>query len=397
MLLSMPPCRRLRTVLLVALLSLQWVSPAGAMAATAAPAVRYLDSYNQALNVQVSRSVSKGGTIVYLGSPEGGVESCAALCIGYTAARCWSFVYMKPEQKPGTKIAKNWELFPNTNNVFGRLISPSKPKDKSLHSLGKFETLAGCRRAVNNSDIKFMSYTYHHTSAPVGDFAGHCYGDTSTTWIAPAHPESRIDSGVAPGFPLDNGGGKRPLAGQCFAVTSPGFNPSYDTTAVSGIVDWPCRTADDCSLNGKCDVQSGECACRPAWKGRRCEQLNLLPPTRGAGYRGMDDGHNTSSWGGAVLKGECRLYENPRKRPRSRSHHGGFYRFCNFALNLPRRHCSGRSLPHVGCRNDGALRDRYVAAKLTSHPCDQPDARRGVHEKRRDLGGLLARARGRTR
>ena len=31
--------------------------------------------------------------------------------------------------------------------------------------------------------------------------------------------------------------------------------------------------------------------------------LNLLPPTRGAGYRGMDGGHNTSSWGGAVLRG----------------------------------------------------------------------------------------------
>jgi hypothetical protein len=89
--------------------------------------------------------------------------------------------------------------------------------------------------------------------------------------------------------------------GACYAVVSPGFNPSFDESATSGVVDWPCRSNDDCSLNGKCS--SGKCNCRPAWKGARCETLSLLPATKGAGYRGMDDGHNTSSWGGAVLPG----------------------------------------------------------------------------------------------
>ena len=42
---------------------------------------------------------------------------------------------------------------------------------------------------------------------------------------------------------------------------------------------------------------------RPAWKGLRCEQLNLQPTPPGSGYRGVDNGHNTSSWGGAVLPG----------------------------------------------------------------------------------------------
>jgi hypothetical protein len=87
----------------------------------------------------------------------------------------------------------------------------------------------------------------------------------------------------------------------CLGVISPGFNPSYDENAVSGVVDWPCRNDDDCSLNGKC--AAGKCNCRPAWKGARCETLNLLKATKGAGYRGVDDGHNTSSWGGAVLQG----------------------------------------------------------------------------------------------
>jgi hypothetical protein len=38
-------------------------------------------------------------------------------------------------------------------------------------------------------------------------------------------------------------------------------------------------------------------------QGLRCEQLHLLPTARGSGYRGVDNGRNTSSWGGAVLPG----------------------------------------------------------------------------------------------
>ena len=138
----------------------------------------------------------------------------------------------------------------------------------------------------------------------MGAFARHCYGDTSTTWIAPLHREQGVDSGVAPGFPLGNDAG--PMQSQCFAVLSPGFNPSWDTSAISGVVEWQCRTDDDCSLNGKCS--SGKCTCRPAWTGLRCESLNLLPPMRKSGYRGVDGGHNTSSWGGAVLKGHDGQY-----------------------------------------------------------------------------------------
>ena len=49
---------------------------------------------------------------------------------------------------------------------------------------------------------------------------------------------------------------------ECYAVTSPGFNPSFDLTATSGVVQWPCRDDGDCSLNGQCDVVAGKCACR---------------------------------------------------------------------------------------------------------------------------------------
>ncbi len=263
-----------------------------------------LENYNQALNVLVPHGVSKGGTVSYLGT-FAGTEECATACAKHTE-RCWSFVHMKPASTANKTTT--WELFPNTNNIFGRVQSPISPESGTVHHLGKFATLAECQLAVNVSNVKFMSYTYHHPDAPVGSFAGHCYGDTSTTWIAPEHEEPLVDSGTAPGFPLSSGGSDPSLAGQCFAVTSPGFNPSYDTTAVSGIMEWGCRSDEDCSLNGKCSVGTGRCKCRPAWKGSRCEQLNLLPPTRGAGYRGVDNGHNTSSWGGAVLKGSDGLY-----------------------------------------------------------------------------------------
>ncbi|GAB5353066.1 hypothetical protein AAMO2058_000006500 [Amorphochlora amoebiformis] len=92
-----------------------------------------------------------------------------------------------------------------------------------------------------------------------------------------------------------------PLTGQCFGLTSPSFSPSPENNTIMGVVEWPCRDDTDCSLNGVCDA--GECECDPAWKGHRCEQLKLVLADRQSGYRGVDDGHNTSSWGGAVLKG----------------------------------------------------------------------------------------------
>jgi hypothetical protein len=61
-----------------------------------------------------------------------------------------------------------------------------------------------------------------------------------------------------------------------------------------------CVTEEDCSLNGEC--VDGACVCIAAWTGARCARLNLGHPTRTSGLHSVDDGRNTSSWGGSVLR-----------------------------------------------------------------------------------------------
>lgn len=94
------------------------------------------------------------------------------------------------------------------------------------------------------------------------------------------------------------------FAGQCFAITVPRWTPTAQKAVTSGRVLWPCRTNMDCSLNGQCDATSGSCSCEPQWAGHRCDALQLRPAKPDNGYQGVDDGANTSSWGGAVLRGD---------------------------------------------------------------------------------------------
>jgi len=93
------------------------------------------------------------------------------------------------------------------------------------------------------------------------------------------------------------------LAGQCFGLTSPRWNPvpvPASWGASSAWLEWPCRSDFDCSLNGQC-AADGVCACNRAWRGARCETLALEPATRGAGFEPVDDGDNTTTWGGNVV------------------------------------------------------------------------------------------------
>ena len=59
-----------------------------------------------------------------------------------------------------------------------------------------------------------------------------------------------------------------------------------------------CSTDLDCSLNGACDVATGQCLCDAAWGGPCCTSLALLPVAPSAtGYL-----HSlTSTWGGNII------------------------------------------------------------------------------------------------
>ena len=95
-------------------------------------------------------------------------------------------------------------------------------------------------------------------------------------------------------------------AAPCVAVVDPfdTFDPQTSSSATSGVVTWPpalCTTDVDCSLNGECG-DDNLCVCESAWTGDRCQVLNLAPtPTRDSGLRLVDDGANTSTWGGSVV------------------------------------------------------------------------------------------------
>eukprot|EP01065_Artemidia_motanka_P041135 TRINITY_DN5279_c2_g1_i1.p1 TRINITY_DN5279_c2_g1~~TRINITY_DN5279_c2_g1_i1.p1 ORF type:complete len:514 (+),score=143.63 TRINITY_DN5279_c2_g1_i1:56-1543(+) len=155
-------------------------------------------------------------------------------------------------------------LYQGQNQVFG--VAESQGDTATTKYLGSFDTAGDCQSACAQYKDRCWSYTWHHT-----DFGGE-------------------------------------FARQCFGLTAPRFSPTPDDKTTTGVMLWPCRDDGDCSLNGKCS--GGACACHAPWRGHRCEELGLQPATRSplSGYRGTDGGHNTSSWGGAVLRGDDGKY-----------------------------------------------------------------------------------------
>ena len=67
-----------------------------------------------------------------------------------------------------------------------------------------------------------------------------------------------------------------------------------------------CESDADCGYNGLCTGPHPRmvCTCQPAWRGRTCSTLNLLPMRPGAGLNGSDAGGPISSWGGTVNAGD---------------------------------------------------------------------------------------------
>eukprot|EP01084_Bolivina_argentea_P259111 437097_1 len=67
-----------------------------------------------------------------------------------------------------------------------------------------------------------------------------------------------------------------------------------------GRIIYSCKSDTDCYLNGKCNQNTGNCTCSPGFNGYKCGNLTLLPATKSSGYHMIDNGTNTSSWGGSI-------------------------------------------------------------------------------------------------
>jgi len=84
-----------------------------------------------------------------------------------------------------------------------------------------------------------------------------------------------------------------------------GTSPVKSVQDVEKVRDY-CETDADCGYNGLCTGPHPTmvCTCHPAWRGRTCGSLNLLPMRPGAGLNGSDAGGPISSWGGTVNAGD---------------------------------------------------------------------------------------------
>eukprot|EP01084_Bolivina_argentea_P173194 299981_1 len=156
----------------------------------------------------------------------------------------------------------------NCNNVFNSIQNVNESSE-FIRFLGVFSSTSECIDAcLNNSTTndRCESYTYHTSLYNIAQYKSHCYGRFGSIygllWI-----------------------------------------PVQEENINCGRIIWKCKSNIDCSLNGICSTNTGNCTCNKAWSGYHCQQLNLLPATKGNGYHITNDnnsGKPTSSWGGAV-------------------------------------------------------------------------------------------------
>jgi hypothetical protein len=106
---------------------------------------------------------------------------------------------------PASQVYPTWNDFPGASAIWGRCKTPTDC-NPDVHLLGVFDTVDECRKLVNTTTTpKLYSWTYQHKVSGLADYAGHCYGISSTDFTT--HPQANVDSGraagVFPGAPVD--------------------------------------------------------------------------------------------------------------------------------------------------------------------------------------------------
>ena len=154
----------------------------------------------------------------------------------------------------------------NCNNVYGAISKPDQ-STQWVKYLGKVIDTKDCFEKCiqeSNSTYKCNSYTFH-TKQFGGGYANHCF--------------ARF------GYPL--------------------WTPIKQEYVNCGRIIWNCEDNRDCSLNGKCNKNTGNCTCNTGWFGYKCGYLDLDNVNFTSGYNQWNDTDHdykpTSSWGGSII------------------------------------------------------------------------------------------------
>jgi len=118
-----------------------------------------------------------------------GGNKFAGQCFGTTNTR-WT-----PQAQDHTvsgKVPSTWELFENTNNVYGK--AQSKADTDTIKYIGIYKTLDECREGLETSSKgPFLAFTWHEPDFADKTWAGQCFGSTNADWSPRA--ENLIISG----------------------------------------------------------------------------------------------------------------------------------------------------------------------------------------------------------
>ena len=202
------------------------------------------------------------------------------------------------------------EWYNHSDNVYARAVWENDSTTHHINYLGLLASVAQCEAACVEIGPSCRSFVYHgQDRASHLSFTKQCFG-VMDGWFHPV-PVANATTGKVRWCPSFGTKLACPpqfctwLGGAC--VPPPAPPPPSPPPLPHDCPASPCTGDAGCSLNGVCD--KGVCTCDAAWTGSCCNMLNFAPAVRGAGLHTVEtDGHNTSSWGGTVLRDDKGVY-----------------------------------------------------------------------------------------
>ena len=203
---------------------------------------------------------------------------------------------------------------------------------------------AGCGGNEKRSAVLFVICVWSAAASTAGrgtDFVikqseNNCYGDPSPCWFRGRTATAVLCQSICAADPACKsfthvGATGDSFQHECRTRNDTAWILAADakhTAGHKGPIPKPlpffCRNATDCNNAGDCEVSSGSCSCDAAWKGQRCDTLNLLPaqslPGNGLQAANITTGARLNTWGGSIVAA----------RPPSPK---GFHMFASLFLN----------------------------------------------------------------